>query len=202
MRPYKTYSTGVQSLSYILNAMTSGRLLVPTLRDAEYWAPWNRASLLNSIAAGVPIGSIVTIVTRTRLLRATALHGVPLPEPVDDSRYEYVVDGAHRLAAIYEAALKKPNAWRWLYREDARLPYLLETSDAGAMPSPCIFDTIELLEWLREHPEWIEKAETLSATFYAADVPFVRLVDHGDAVERAERVFSSLHRSMRRFEAE
>jgi hypothetical protein len=97
-------------LRAVLEALTAGDLLVPRFQRPFGWDDEARLNLLDSVARGIPIGSLLvwrtnlTADDRGRLLEVyDHLGDRRLPAPPDSGPWSYVIDGHQRLTTLYDA---------------------------------------------------------------------------------------------------
>ena len=107
MKALKMISTHLYlyTIQTICAEMEAGRFVVPAFRRAYCWSKVEVKQLLESIYKGYPIGTIIVLqedVDRLGLL-SPGKSFFPIPRGGRYPNLWYVVDGAQRLAAIYNS---------------------------------------------------------------------------------------------------
>ncbi len=97
--------------------MEEGRFVVPAFRRAYTWSKADVKQLLESIYKGYPIGAIIVLqedVDRLGVLSPEESL-FPVPKGGRYSNLWYVVDGAQRLAAVYNSVYSKNKAFNFQF---------------------------------------------------------------------------------------
>ncbi|MBN2798329.1 MAG: DUF262 domain-containing protein [Deltaproteobacteria bacterium] len=123
----------VPTLVRLLEEVRSGQILLPDFQRPFVWKDQQRLDLLDSIARGVPIGSLLVWRTRAHLLQtheALGPHKLPLADP-DRGPWTYLIDGRQRLTTLF-AALTPVDDPEITDAEEGRWPLLLDLDNPYA----------------------------------------------------------------------
>lgn len=92
-------------LETILAELKAGDLVIPEFQRPFVWEDELRLSLLDSIAQGMPIGSLLVWRTSRRDLRTyTQVGGIRLDDPrKSDEKLSYLIDGHQRISTLFGA---------------------------------------------------------------------------------------------------
>ncbi len=105
------------TIQTICSMMEEGRFVVPAFRRAYSWSKTEVKQLLESIYKGYPIGAIIVLqedVDRLGLLSPEESL-FPVPKGGRYSNLWYVVDGAQRLAALYNSVYSENKAFNFQF---------------------------------------------------------------------------------------
>jgi hypothetical protein len=105
------------TIQTICSQMEEGRFVVPAFRRAYSWSKADVKQLLESIYRGYPIGTIIILqedVDRLGLLSPEQSR-FPVPRGGRYSNLWYVVDGAQRLAALYNGVYSSNKAFNFQF---------------------------------------------------------------------------------------
>jgi uncharacterized protein with ParB-like and HNH nuclease domain len=95
----------------ICSLMETGKIVVPTFQRGFVWAKLQVLNLLRSIYQGYPIGTIIVFEQPSKHLEMLTAEEALFPDSENQSKsHPYVwsvVDGAQRLAAIYNSFFAK-----------------------------------------------------------------------------------------------
>lgn len=125
-------------LETILAEVKSGDLVVPHFQRPFVWEDDRRLSLLDSIVAGMPIGSLLVWRTNNRELRTyPKIGGIRLTEPGSKTeKINYLIDGHQRVSTLFGALYSGER--EALGENDVRWPlyYELGASERPAFQVP------------------------------------------------------------------
>ncbi len=100
----------VPPLRTVLKQVEQGELLIPRFQRPFVWKDEQRLELLDSVARGLPIGSLLVWRTRRHKLNTYASLGpFKVPQQKPDGPWTYLIDGHQRLTTLY-GALSRPDA--------------------------------------------------------------------------------------------
>ncbi len=105
------------TIQTVCSMMEEGRFVVPAFRRAYCWSKTEVKQLLESIYKGYPIGAIIVLqedVDRLGLLSPQESL-FPVPKGGRYSNLWYVVDGAQRLAALYNSVYFRNKAFNFQF---------------------------------------------------------------------------------------
>lgn len=97
-------------LYQVLDHMESGELLVPDFQRPIRWDDEQRLRLLQSVAAGYPIGSILVWRTDSALHYRERIGPCALPEGPGQGQRQYLLDGFQRMGTLLAALRAPPGA--------------------------------------------------------------------------------------------
>lgn len=185
-------------LETILTEVKSGDLAIPEFQRPFVWDDERRLNLLDSIVAGMPIGSLLVWRTRRRDLRTyKQIGGVTLTGPSNGGeKINYLIDGHQRISTLFGALYPgdrdpadKDDGARWpLYyelgtkeRPAFRVPLRRGTVPAHWLPLNVVLDGEKLFDFtqgLRQLGlrELAKEAERLANIFRDYIIPIVPLV--------------------------
>ncbi|MEO8540219.1 MAG: DUF262 domain-containing protein [bacterium] len=107
MQTRTDYEFSEVSLEVLLSDVTRGRVQVPEFqRDVNLTPRWI-ADLVASVSLGYPVGAITLLEVGSPLYRipSRAIHGAP---ETDQEPRHLLVDGHHRVSAVYQALASRP----------------------------------------------------------------------------------------------
>lgn len=96
------FQTHPESVQTLLSEVASGKLGLPQFQRDFIWAPANTASLLSSIMARYPAGSILAWRPGAQSLEARAIADAPALRPGNQPS-RLILDGQQRITALYRA---------------------------------------------------------------------------------------------------
>ncbi len=105
------------TIQTICSMMEEGRFVVPAFRRAYSWSKADVKQLLESIYKGYPIGTLIVLqedVDRLGVLSPEESL-FPIPKGGRYSNLWYVVDGAQRLAALYNSVYARNKAFNFQF---------------------------------------------------------------------------------------
>ncbi len=105
------------TIQTICSMMEEGRFVVPAFRRAYGWSKTEVKQLLESIYKGYPVGTIIVLqedMDRLGLL-SPERSLFPVPKGGRYSNLWYVVDGAQRLAAVYNSVYFRNKAFNFQF---------------------------------------------------------------------------------------
>ncbi len=152
------------TIQTICAEMEAGRFVVPAFRRAYSWSKTEVKQLLQSIYKGYPIGAIIVLqedVDRLGLL-SPGKSMFPIPKGGRYPNLWYVVDGAQRLAALYNSAYVSNKAFNFQFD--------LETEEFQSDPKPDKSRRLIPLPSLYAPEEFTELQQWASALPNAADL--------------------------------
>ncbi len=105
------------TIQTVCTMMEEGRFVVPAFRRAYCWSKTEVKQLLESIYRGYPIGAIIALQEDVdRLGRLSPEESLfPVPKGGRYSNLWYVVDGAQRLAALYNSVCFQNKAFNFSF---------------------------------------------------------------------------------------
>lgn len=182
-------------LETILAEVKSGDLLIPDFQRDFVWDDDRRLNLLDSIAKGLPIGSLLVWRTSPRDLETyPSLGGVTLPRSTEGrDKVNYLIDGHQRISTLFGALYpgarsneKEERKWLLYYalgdstRPAFRLPPRQAPPDTW-LPLNFLLDGDRLFEFTKELREkglkdQAKEAERLANLFKDYIIPIVPLV--------------------------
>jgi hypothetical protein len=185
-------------LATILAEVKSGDLVVPAFQRPFVWDDDRRLKLLDSIAQGMPIGSLLVWRTSRKDLRAhSKVGGIPIDEPRGRSeKTSYLIDGHQRISTLFGAlhpGRREPldpeqDAPRTLYYElgaQERPAFRLAPRRGQAklqwLPLHILFDGDALFDFTQDlrqrgQRDLARQAENLANVFKDYIIPIVPLV--------------------------
>ncbi len=127
----------VPPLRKLLNEVRDGRILIPDFQRPFVWKPAQRLFLLDSIARGLPIGSLLVWRTLEQTLPTYRKLGpLALPEPVENGPRTFLIDGHQRLTTLFVALTSGPDPLEEMNEGDDRWPIFI---DLEADPNEVFF---------------------------------------------------------------
>ncbi len=204
-------------LATILAELHAGDLAIPEFQRPFVWDDDHRLRLLDSIAQGMPIGSLLVWRTSKRELHTyDSVGGVRLDKVPDGAKISYLIDGHQRLTTLFGALYSGPK--EQVKDEKTRWPifYELGTSERPAfrlppsrgripshwLPMDILLDGDKLFERtqqlrLQGRRDLASEAEKLANVFRDYIIPIVPLVtDSLDIVTDAFVRINSLGKAM------
>lgn len=185
-------------LETILAEVKSGDLVVPEFQRPFVWDDDRRLNLLDSIAAGMPIGSLLVWRTATRELQTyPKIGGISLAGPrTGGEKLNYLIDGHQRVSTLFGALYagardsdEDDDGTRWpLYfelgtkaRPAFRVPPRRGAVPPHWLPLDIVLDGEKLFEFTRQLREEgkrdaAREAERLANVFRDYIIPIVPLV--------------------------
>lgn len=183
-------------LGTILAEVSSGDLAIPVFQRPFVWDDDRRLSLLDSIAEGMPIGSLLVWRTTNRELRTyPQVGGVIIARPSRNSeKIGYLIDGHQRISTLFGALhtgdsdlADDETRWPLYYELGAtsrpafRVPPRRGTIPGNWLPLNTLLDGDRLFDFtqqLREEgrKELAKEAERLANIFRDYVIPIVPLV--------------------------
>lgn len=137
----------------LLAAVADGRIRVPRFQRGMRWGPGDRVALLDSVARGYPVGTL--LFWKRKAPRAEVRIGGLSFEAEERSDALWVVDGQQRITTLAEALLAPAvpgvSALHYDMEDDA---FLWELPDSGVgpkkrlVPAAALLDTAKLMEWV------------------------------------------------------
>jgi hypothetical protein len=147
------------TIQTICTMMEEGRFVVPAFRRAYSWSKTEVKQLLESVYKGYPIGAIIVLqedVGRLGLLSPEESL-FPVPKGGRYSNLWYVIDGAQRLAALYNSVYFQNKAFNFQFdldTEEFNVDLKPDRSrrlvDLHALPSPEAFSKVQ--SWVAALP--------------------------------------------------
>ena len=185
-------------LETILAEVQSGDLVIPEFQRPFVWGDDRRLNLLDSIVAGMPIGSLLVWRTNQRDLRTyPRIGGVTLAKPrVGGEKLNYIIDGHQRISTLFGAlysgdrdSFDDNEGTRWpLYyelgvkeRPAFRVPPRRGSVPAHWLPLDIVLDGEKLFDFTQQlrqegKRESAKEAERLANIFRDYIIPIVPLV--------------------------
>lgn len=180
-------STDTAYFSQLVADIKKGEVKIPQFQRKFVWKDEQALDLLDSVANGYPIGSILLWKTTEKLHAARDIGVFQLPKTDDLTPTNYVLDGQQRLTVIYSClgAPEDAPGYKAGYDlvEDAFIELKLGTGKPDVFPLRKLFNTTSLLNFrtslltLPNASLLQKKLDDLIAAFTQYKLPVVTLKD-------------------------
>lgn len=180
-------TTDTSYFSQLISDIKKGEVKIPQFQRKFVWKDEQALDLLDSVANGYPIGSILLWKTKDKLHAARDIGVFQLPKTDDLSPTSYVLDGQQRLTVIYSCLGAPEDAPGYKAGYDLSTGTFVEIKQGAVKPDlfPLrkLFNTTSLLNYrtsllsLQDAPVLQERLDELIAAFTHYKLPVVTLKD-------------------------
>lgn len=180
-------TTETAYFNQLIADIKKGEVKIPQFQRKFVWKDEQALELLDSVAKGYPIGSILLWKTIDKLNAARDIGIFQLPSTDEITPTNYVLDGQQRLTVIYSCLGAPENAPGYLAGYDLANEVFIELkpnfSKPEVFPLRKIFNTTSLLNYrtsllsLSDAPSLQERLDNLISAFSQYKLPVVTLKD-------------------------
>jgi len=206
----------VHRLPQLLDELKSGALRIPPFQRDFVWDGEQRLHLFDSIAKGLPLGSLMVWRTTMTLESDPSLGPIQLhhSDPAEGSMRQYLLDGRQRMTTIF-AALgpglwtreertvppgfdgEAPDGSAWALAYDLDEQQFVLSENNAHLPVSILLDDFGLDTWLgenaRDNRSWYRRARALKSALHDYLVPVTPL--HTDTLEAVTLTFKRVNRA-------
>lgn len=196
----------VEHLTTLFRRVQVGDIVVPAFQRAFVWGAGEMLSLLESVNAGYPIGSLLIWKADEKVLRLNEAKDIPFPVPDFKLPVHYILDGLQRLSTLYGAFHYEPGVHdsNFDIRYDLEAERFVRGGDAidlrpTIIPMSALFKPKRMIEIQRDliasqtADDALDRLTDLQARFQEYMIPVVTLGqrDLDEVVSIFERVNST-----------
>ena len=218
--------TEVVFLGRLVERVAAGKIRVPRFQRAFVWKQPDLGALLDSVARGFPIGSILVWDTEKNIESTSRIGPIEISLRADGSA-AYLLDGQQRVSTLAGTLLLTDDMdpivdqieWRWYYDLDKPAfdqPAFVDQRKLREGPEARYFPVRSLLSTAgffaacrriqqevddeRRAQRWLDEADRLSSAFRNYQLPLIRIREAD--LESAVTVFARLNRTGRKMAAD
>lgn len=179
-------STEPANIEDILTDIERGEVKIPKFQRPFVWRVDQALNLLDSLASGYPVGSVLLWRTTEKLRAERNIGDFSLPETDDMTPTKYVLDGQQRLTVMYSSFGAKPDdpGFAPLYDLEAE-SFVANPNqrEVHQFPLRLTYRTTELLNFrtalqaLEKHQSYQERLDQLIGAITGYRLPVVELRD-------------------------
>lgn len=180
-------TTETAYFSQLISDIKKGEVKIPQFQRKFVWKDQQALDLLDSVANGYPIGSILLWKTKDKLNAARDIGVFQLPKTDELTPTNYVLDGQQRLTVVYSCLGAPEDAAGYKAGYDLALSHFVEIkpgpTKAEVFPLRKLFNTTSLLNYrtsllsLPDAAKLQQSLDDLIAAFTQYKLPVVTLKD-------------------------